>query len=225
MKKNLDNWQKFHVERLKLEYPEWPNELMLRLIFGNFLKKKIKIKKKPKILDVGCGFGNNLIAFTKMKADLYGTEVTKKICNIAENLLKQNNITSTIKVGTNKDIPFQSNFFDLLLSINVLHYENSEKNIIKALKEYRRVLKKGGTLVLITVGPNHEIIKNSEILSPHIYKIKKWDFRNNEKFFYFDSEKYLQNYLLKLFNSIETGRSTEKLMTKTLDFLVSKSVK
>ena len=160
-----------------------------------------------------------------MKADLYGTEVTKKICNIAENLLKQKNIISTIKVGTNKDIPFQSNFFDLLLSINVLHYENSEKNIIKALKEYRRVLKKGGTLILITVGPNHQIIKNSEILSPHIYKIKKWDFRNNEKFFYFDSEKYLQNYLLKLFNSIETGRSTEKLMTKTLDFLVSKGVK
>ena len=86
-------------------------------------------------------------------------------------------------------------------------------------------MKKGGTLILITVGPDHQIIKNSEIVSPHVYKIKKWDFRNNEKFFYFDSEKYLQNYLLKLFNSVETGRSTEKLMTKTLDFLVSKGVK
>ena len=225
MKQKYNNWQKFHYDRLKSEYPEWPNELMLRLIFGNFLKDRIKIKKKIKVLDVGCGFGNNLLAFSKFNAGLYGTEVTKDICELTSKILKDKNIDSTIKLGFNKKIPFKNNFFDLLLSINVIHYENNEADINKALIEYRRVLKKGGSLILITVGPEHQILNNAKIIKPHVYKINKYDFRNGEKFFYFDSEKYLNAYLSKYFREVETGRSTEKLMTKKLDFLVSKAMK
>ena len=97
MKQKYNNWQKFHHDRLKSEYPEWPNELMLRLIFGNFLKDRIKIKKKINVLDVGCGFGNNLLAFSKFNAGLYGTEVTNHICQLTSNILK--NIDSTIKLA------------------------------------------------------------------------------------------------------------------------------
>ena len=93
----------------------------------------------------------------------------------------------------------------MLLSINVIHYENNEADINKALIEYRRVLKKGGSLILITVGPEHQILNNAKIIKPHVYKINKYDFRNGEKFFYFDSEKYLNAYLSKYFRGSRDG--------------------
>ena len=47
-----------------------------------------------------------------------------------------------------------------------------------------------------------------------------WDFRNGEKYFYFENEKYLTFYAKKYFNKLETGRVTENLMKRNLDFLI-----
>ena len=94
-------------------------------------------------------------------------------------------------------MPFKDNFFDLIFSINVLHYENSEKNIIKSLKEYKRVLKKNGSVIVFTVGPEHNIFKKSKPLGNHIYEIRNWDFRNGEKYFYFENLKNLEFYFSK----------------------------
>ena len=119
-----------------------PNETLVKIINGKYLKKQIKLKYGSKILDIGCGFGNNLLPFNKNSFKLFGTEVSKSITEIASKFLNSVGVEATIKKGFNKSLPFKGNFFDLIFSINVLHYENSEKNIIKSLKEYKRVLKK-----------------------------------------------------------------------------------
>ena len=90
------------------------------------------------------------------------------------------------------------------------------KRYQKSIDRIQKSFKKGG-LILITVGPEHQILNNAKIIKPHIYKINKYDFRNREKFFY-DSEKYLNTHLSKYFRGIETGGSTERLMTKNLIF-------
>ena len=223
MKKNFYNWEKFH-KNLK-NFPAWPNEILVKLINGKYLKNKIFLKKGSNILDVGCGFGNNLLPFNKNSYHLYGTEVSKEISKIASNFLESLGIKAIIKKGTNKSLPFKDNFFDLLISINVLHYENSEKNILLSLQEYRRVLKKNGSIIIFTVGPEHSIFKKSKALGDHLYEIKDWDFRNGERYFYFESLKYLEFYSSKFFNKIETGRVTENLMTKPLDFLILRAYK
>ena len=45
------------------------------------------------------------------------------------------------KVGTNTSLPFEDNYFDILLSVSTIHYEQSKSNLIRALEEFRRVLK------------------------------------------------------------------------------------
>ena len=60
MKNSFKNWQKFYKEFFKNDFQKWPCEPLVRIINGNYLKYKIKKRTNIKVLDVGCGFGNNL---------------------------------------------------------------------------------------------------------------------------------------------------------------------
>ena len=203
-------------------YPKYPNEVMLKLIFGSYLEKPLKIDSKCKVLDVGCALGSNLIPFLDLGCEVYGVDIHKEI---VENAKKIMNARGYDKVhfmeGTNQNLPYEDNYFDLILSINTLHYEDSEDGILNALSEFKRVMKIGGALYISTVGPEHEIYKRSKTLGHHLNLIQDFGFRNGEKFFFFDSEKYLEHYLSKFFSHIETGRVTERLMSMPLDFLVA----
>lgn len=44
---------------------------------------------------------------------------------------------------------------------------------------------------------------------------------NGEEFFFCDSERYLQHYCEQVFETVGTGRSTEKLIKLPLDFLIA----
>jgi ubiquinone/menaquinone biosynthesis C-methylase UbiE len=216
------DWREAHEVMVEAnQFPSWPNEAMLKVLFGNYLKKKPDLSKKMKVLDVGCGFGNNLLPFARPGNELYGVEIDPKICEIGKNILRQKNIQANISYGHNRELNFEDNTFDLLVSINVLHYENSEENMLAALKEHHRVMKDGGALYLSTTGPMHEFSVLSDVVGPHLYKCKDYDFRNDNTFFFFDNEKYLQYYLSKFFNHVEVGRVTEQLMTRKLDYLVA----
>ena len=120
----------------------------------------------------------------------------------------------------NRNIPFEDNAFDLLLSINVIHYEGSLENVEKALKEYSRVLAPGGRLLLSTVGPSHVILQRAKSIERYCYEIRDYDFRNGTRFFCFETKDYLKACLEKEFSGVETGRVTEQLMNYELDFLL-----
>jgi SAM-dependent methyltransferase len=222
-KSDFKAWEKYHVNRKA--FPSWPSETLVRLLKGNFLKKKINLKKNSRVLDVGCGFGNNLLLFKDFEVELFGTEVTKKTCEIPKKNLLNNNLSANIIPGTNTNIPFQSNFFDLILSINVIQYEKNEKNIIQSLREYKRVLKKNGSFIIITVGPKHFSYDHVEIVAPHIYELKNWHFIKKQTFFHFDNVKHLEFYLKKHFKNLEFGQAYENLMGMELDYMISKGTK
>lgn len=222
MRKDADkNWEKFHLEKVQANYPRWPNEAMLKIVFGSYLKNRITLAPDSRVLDVGCGFGNNLLPFLEKGFDCYGVELTAAIARTSQQLLRQRGFDAQIKRGRNSGLPFADNFFDLMLSLNVLHYEKTEQNIKAGLTEYRRVLKPGGTLLLMTVGPEHAIYQRAKPVGPHQYKIANYDFRDGEQYFYFDNLKYLDYYLSQHFRNIELGRVTERLFTLDLDFLVA----
>ena len=64
MKNSELNWNNFNLEKSKDNYPIWPNEAMVKILFGDYLKGiKPTLESNTKVLDIGCGFGNNLIPF------------------------------------------------------------------------------------------------------------------------------------------------------------------
>lgn len=211
-------WEQFNANKAKTNYPQWPNEAMLKLVFGSYLKHKIALKDDMRVLDIGCGFGNNLLPFLVRGYRCSGTEVTQDMAGQTKTILKERGFDTDIRFGTNRSLPFADNSFDLLLSINVIHYEANRKNVEAAFREYARVLDKGGRLVLMTVGPTHAILKEAKQLEPHVYQIQNYDFRDGTCFYGFDCDECLHKCLETDFKNVETGRIQESLMQVQLDF-------
>jgi SAM-dependent methyltransferase len=215
------NWEKFHLNKVEQNYPKWPNEIMLKLSFGSYLAKPLKIVPGMTVLDVGCGFGNNLYPFLDKGCYGFGTEVTEATAKLGQDIVTSRGFECDIRHGYNQKLPFEDGFFDLLLSINVLHYEKTDEDIDRSMKEYCRVLKKNGAMILITVGPEHTIYKKAKVVGHHRYLVQNFDFRDGEQYYYFDNTKYLDACVSKYFADVETGRVTEQLMQRPLDFLVA----
>ncbi len=114
--------------------------------------EKIDPKPKDKILDVGCGDGFYLHLLFNLKVKnlkLVGVDIDKNALKSARKNLRGKKV-KFIQADLLKGLPFKSGSFDKIIMSEVCeHLEND----IKGLKEVKRVLKKGGTLV-ITV-PNH----------------------------------------------------------------------
>jgi ubiquinone/menaquinone biosynthesis C-methylase UbiE len=216
-------WQQEFLRELSTgNFPKYPNEVMLKIIFGSYLEKPLQPQASWKVLDVGCAFGSNLIPFADLGCEVHGIDIHPDIVANAEKVMnKRGYKTMSFSEGTNQKIPYPDNHFDLILSINTLHYESSEHDLLNALSEFRRVLKVGGACYLSTVGPQHEIYRRAELIGEHINVIQHFGFRNGEKMFFFDNERYLKYYLSHYFSDIETGQVTEKLMTLPLDFLIA----
>lgn len=215
-------WQKFHQKRIaEGNYPKWPNETMLKILFGGYLRLPAKPETGWKVLDVGCGFGNNLLPFLDIGCECCGVEIDGNIATLCHSILTRRGYSADIQYGTNRELPYQESTFDLLLSINTLHYESSHEYVMAALAEFNRVLKPSGILYLCTVGPEHEIYRRAETLGFHQYRVSDYDFRNGQEFFFFDNEHYLEWYCGKIFKDVEVGRVTERLMSFTSDFLIA----
>lgn len=223
MKESDIKWEEFYSEKFKSDYLVWPNEVMVKVIFGDYLRgARPTLGPNTKVLDVGCGFGNNLLPFLLKGCICKGVEITDEVAKLAQDSLHNRGFTEVeIKKGNNRSLPFEKNEFDLLISNNVIHYENNEGDFLAALKEYFRVLKPGGGLYLSTAGSLHDIYKKATIIGSHTFKIQNWDFRDGEVYFYLPNTKYLNFYLEKFFIDIETGQVTENLMSVNLDFLIA----
>jgi ubiquinone/menaquinone biosynthesis C-methylase UbiE len=204
----------------------WPSETLVRLFKGNYVLGLEKDYTGKKIIDIGFGGGNNLIFLASLGLSLYGTEVREEICETVRKKLARLDYEADLRVGTNRQLPFQDNEFDFLVSWNVLHYEDNEQAIREAIAQYCRVLKPGGRIFISTTGPEHLILRDSKTLGGHRYHIGRGDdFRKGEVFFYFDAPNYIRHYFSEYFSDILVGRTQDFLFSETLDWFIITGVK
>jgi SAM-dependent methyltransferase len=101
----------------------------LRFIDG-FLSKNAKGKK---ILDIGCGDGDLVEKYRNQGYDMQGLDL--------------NYSSEFVKKGSILNLPYKNESFDVLLCLDVLQYLDFDGQE-KALCEMKRVLKKGGSILL-----------------------------------------------------------------------------
>jgi len=95
-----------------------------------------------KVLDVGCGMGDNLRYVQRDHAVFVGLEYAERTAQVANRILERR---ADIRVGSATEIPFGDDEFDLVLCIEVLeHIENDHEGC----REIARVLKPGGAVIL-----------------------------------------------------------------------------
>lgn len=143
-------WNREFIREISLgiykgNFPKYPNEVMLKLVFGSYLEKPVRPQPIWKVLDIGCAFGSNLIPFADIGCEVHGVDIHPEITVNAGKVMHARGYDKVdFRVGSNRALPYPDDYFDLVLSVNTLHYESTEGHVLDALAEFRRVLKVGG---------------------------------------------------------------------------------
>lgn len=113
----------------------------------NFAAKQLGEVRDKKLLNLGCGAGEEAIYFAKKGATVWAIDISSQMLKVAKKLATRFGLTKgiTFKKDNAEDLSFPENYFDLIFGNSVLHHVNIEK----AAKETYRVLKKGGKAVFI----------------------------------------------------------------------------
>jgi len=107
-------------------------------------------KKYERVLDFGSGWGTFCFALAPMCKDIVGIDYSSKSIELCDNFLKKsasNNI-KFICSGTH-DVPLQSESYDVIICADLVEHLYPEV-FQKTLDECKRLLKRGGHLVIWT---------------------------------------------------------------------------
>ena len=101
------------------------------------------------VLDAGCGGGRNLVYFLQNSLEVFATdqnpEAVAAVKHLAKTLAPALS-SDNFQVAATENLPFDDNYFDLVISSAVLHFAGSEAHFEKMLYAMWRVLKPGGFL-------------------------------------------------------------------------------
>jgi len=99
-----------------------------------------------KVLDVGCGNGYVLEKYAQEGAEVFGIDITHTAIDLCWKRFSFSNSKGNFQEANAEALPFESNFFDCVSSMGVLHHTPETQ---KAINEVFRVLKPGGRVILM----------------------------------------------------------------------------
>ncbi|MBW1853902.1 MAG: class I SAM-dependent methyltransferase [Deltaproteobacteria bacterium] len=113
-----------------------PSETIIDFI--TFLKER---NVSGSVLDVGCGNARHAVAFAKRGYDAYGIDFSTKALELAKKHVILRKVSIDLKKGSVFDLPYSSNFFDVIIDSGCLHHlrksqwEEYRENILRVLKD------------------------------------------------------------------------------------------
>jgi len=155
---NKVNWRKYFDEKQKKE-----KDLYKKADYNSIRSLKLRLNPVSEILDemdanlcvldAGCGVGLFLnLLKEKGFRNVIGIDISLNAIKESRKLCKYDLI-----VGSITELPFKANVFDVILNIEVLMHI---MDIQKVFSEFGRVLKGGGSLILITANPDRIFAKS-----------------------------------------------------------------
>lgn len=139
----------------------YPADWLIR--FHNMYLKH-QLSAGARVLDYGCGGGNNSVFLLQKGYSVTGVDVAPSFRNlVAKNLelhhLDQSNLASFGLIDpSSTTLDFPDNHFDFVLSNQVLYYLPDEQHLKNVCRELRRVLRPGGTVFFTMMGPQNYYI-------------------------------------------------------------------
>ena len=120
------------------------------VVATDWLLEKGNIKADSKVLEVACNMGTTLIHIAKKYGcDIIGVDLDEKAVEKAKKKIKDHALEDKVKVmeGDAFRRPFEDESFDVVVNEAMLTMLLGDKKE-KALKEYYRVLKPGGVVLI-----------------------------------------------------------------------------
>jgi len=130
------NWMAKGYDAFMTIFPLWKK----------WIKKIIPHIKGNKLLEVSFGSGYLMTQYASDKHEIFGIDYNEKMLEITTNKMKKLNIKAHLFQGNVEALPFPDNTFDTV--INTMAF-TGYPNGGKAMSELKRVLKRGGKLLLV----------------------------------------------------------------------------
>ena len=216
MKIDATTWDTFY-QTATAKQLGYPSEPLVRMMKGDYIPGIDKNYEGKRALDVGFGHGNNAAFLANLGLEICGVEIHQGICDQTTERLKELGVSSDLRLGNNREIPFEDDAFDVIVSWATLHYETTLEDYLLALKEFSRVLKPGGRVFIETVHTKHCILEGCVAKGPHLREIRrKGDIREGQTFFCLDDPVYAKEYYSRYFKDVLVGYVETDLFTDTL---------
>lgn len=170
---------------------KYPNLNLVRV------QKKYFINSYGTLLDFGCGSGENSIFLSECGYKVFSLDAADQALKVVKK--KNQRLENKLKIilfSDSKKLPFKNNFFDYIVCLSVISLLGSKKNIKKLIKEFRRVLKPGGKLVIDINAPKGDFIKGANVKkkSYTYYSLKSKKNKNLIKIYNCKSKKDFLNF-------------------------------
>lgn len=189
--------QKDYYNKTAEKYDQWhvePNSAKVVDTWNfNNLKKFLKGRKIERCLDLGCGTGRLSNELLEISKEVYGVDQSNEVLKIAKQKYPQLKLSCAEVIK----LPYQDNYFDMVIINGSLHHFFAVK---ETLKESYRVLKPNGVFILLGE-PNKQFMK---LYNPFFYiwiidrlLIKLFSKSIAEELIEPDAEKYIPKVLKK----------------------------
>jgi len=136
-------------------------------ITNKAILEPLKGDKNLRVLDAGCGEGYLSRFLAKLGHKVWAIDFCPKLIKAAEKLEKKKLLGIKYLLEDFRETHFSDSFFDAVISHQTI---NEIENPKKALKEFYRILKKRGRLILLFLHPCFEVDPKFYF---HKLKIKK----------------------------------------------------
>jgi SAM-dependent methyltransferase len=132
-------WESIYSEGKALN--RYPFDQVVSFIYRNFSRSKPR--SETKILEIGCGAGNNLWFAAREGFSVAGMDGSPSAVAFAQKRFADEGLKGDFKVGDFINIPFEDNGYDFVIDREALTC-SAFADAQKTVAEVRRVLKTGG---------------------------------------------------------------------------------
>ncbi len=190
----------------------YPYDLVVSITARKFFNVPQEERRKIKVLDLGCGAGNNAKFLAENGFSVYGIDGSKMAVKICKERFLRWNLKGNFVEGDFLKLSYKNNFFDLVIDRESL-YANKFNGIKNAIDEVYKKLKKKGLFISFIYSSYHpEREFGQEIESNTYCNFRKGSFHKtgkahfvdikeiHELFYKFKIENIMRHSLIEAYN-------------------------
>jgi ubiquinone/menaquinone biosynthesis C-methylase UbiE len=120
------------------------------------LRARLAERPGAQVLDLGCGAGHASFTAAEVVAQVTAYDLSAQMLEVVENAAREKGLTNVnTQQGYAEALPFADASFEVVISRYSAHHWH---DVGQALREVKRVLKPGGTLIVMDVmSPGHPV--------------------------------------------------------------------